>query len=265
MVILIFFISHWYLSLFSQTFFHHRYASHGAFTMSRFWERVFFIFSYITQGSTYMSPRTYGIMHRLHHAHTDTIRDPHSPAYSSNMISMMLRTSKIYMRILDGKWQVPQRFTKNLPEWHWLDELGNSRWSRTGWIVAYTVFYLVFATSPWLYLLLPVHFAMGAFHGAIVNWFAHKYGYCNFSLKNFSRNLFTVDVLMLGESYHNNHHKRPSSANFGVRWHEIDPVYPVLKLLDWLHIIRIAKKSDGHDHHFGVQISGRKPSGPAAR
>ena len=148
MVILIFFISHWYLSLFSQTFFHHRYASHGAFTMSRVWERVFFIFSYITQGSTYMSPRTYGIMHRLHHAHTDTIRDPHSPAYSSNMISMMLRTSKIYMRILDGKWQVPQRFTKNLPEWHWLDELGNSRWSRTGWIVAYTVFCHIAVVIP---------------------------------------------------------------------------------------------------------------------
>ncbi len=46
---------------------------------------------------------------------------------------------------------------------------------------------------------------------------------------------------MLGESYHNNHHKRPSAINFGVRWHEIDPVYPVILLLNKLGVIRIPK------------------------
>jgi len=40
-----------------------------------------------------------------------------------------------------------------------------------------------------------------------------------------------IDVLMQGESHHNNHHKRPSSTNFGNCWHEIDPVYPVILLL----------------------------------
>ena len=30
------------------------------------------------------------------------------------------------------------------------------------------------------FLLLPVHFLMGPFHGAIVNWAGHKYGYRNF-------------------------------------------------------------------------------------
>jgi stearoyl-CoA desaturase (delta-9 desaturase) len=242
MVVLVFFISHWYLSLFAQTFFHHRYASHGAFTMSRFWERVFFIFSFIMQGSTYMSPKTYGIMHRLHHAHTDTIKDPHSPAFSSNIFSMMLRTSKIYLRIMDGLWKVDERYTKNLPEWKWMDDLGNAKWTRIAWGLAYITFYAFFATSAWMYLLLPVHILMGAFHGAIINWFAHKYGYRNFRLKNLSKNLFTIDVLMLGESYHNNHHKRPSSVNFGVRWHEIDPVYPVIWLLDRLRVIRIVKQ-----------------------
>ncbi|HJY63202.1 MAG TPA: acyl-CoA desaturase, partial [Ignavibacteria bacterium] len=49
---ILFFITHWYLSLFFQTFFHHRYASHGAFTMSKSWERVFYILSFITQGSS---------------------------------------------------------------------------------------------------------------------------------------------------------------------------------------------------------------------
>lgn len=83
---------------------------------------------------------------------------------------------------------------------------------------------------------------MGAFHGALVNWFAHKYGYINFRLRNTSRNLLVVDVLMLGESYHNNHHKHPFFVNFGNRWHEVGPVYSVILLLKWLRIIRFTKK-----------------------
>ena len=239
MPIIIFFIAVWYLSLFSQTFFHHRYASHGAFRMSRFWEKFFFIFTYITQGSHYMSPKAYAIMHRLHHAHTDTERDPHSPNFSSNIFSMMMRTRRIYQEILTGKMQVDPKFTKNLPEWDGFDRWANSVWSRALWVVAYVAFFVIFATSPWLYLLLPVVITMGAFHGAIINWFAHKFGYRNFKLKNTSENLFSVDILMLGESYHNNHHKRPSAINFGVRWHEIDPVYPVILLLNRLRVIRI--------------------------
>jgi stearoyl-CoA desaturase (delta-9 desaturase) len=60
-----------------------------------------------------------------------------------------------------------------------------------------------FISTPWLFLLLPVVLAMGAFHGGIINWFAHKFGYINFRMKNTSHNLFSIDVLMLGESYHN--------------------------------------------------------------
>jgi stearoyl-CoA desaturase (Delta-9 desaturase) len=93
---LIFFIAHWFLSLFSQTFFYHRYSSHGAFTMSKFWERFFYVFSYIVQGSSYMSPRAYAVMHRMHHAYTDTEKDPHSPRFSKNVYDMMMRTNKFW-------------------------------------------------------------------------------------------------------------------------------------------------------------------------
>jgi stearoyl-CoA desaturase (delta-9 desaturase) len=40
--------------------------------MSKFWERFFYLFAYITQGSSYLSPRAYAILHRMHHAYTDT-------------------------------------------------------------------------------------------------------------------------------------------------------------------------------------------------
>ena len=52
--------------------------------------------------------------------------------------------------------------------------------------------------------------------------------------------MFPCDLLMLGESLHNNHHKNPK-ANFGDKWYEFDPVYPIIFLLDKLKIIRLNK------------------------
>jgi stearoyl-CoA desaturase (delta-9 desaturase) len=50
---------------------------------------------------------------------------------------------------------------------------------------------------------------------------------------------------MMGESYHNNHHKFGSRANFGgIRWHEIDPTYLVIKLLDKIGVIEIVRNKE---------------------
>lgn len=237
--ILIFFVLHWYLSLFAQTFFHHRYAAHRAFTMSKGWEKFFFVYSYITQGSSYMSPKVYGILHRMHHAYTDTELDPHSPSYDDNLFKMMWRTSYTYVQIMKNKMPIEDRFLKNIPDYNWLDRWGNTWYSRILWSGVYVWFYIAFAPSAWWYLLIPLHIVMGPIHGMVINWFAHKYGEVNFETDNTSKNLFKVDLLMLGEGYHNNHHKYPSRTNFAAKRGEFDPVYPIIVLFNKLKIIRI--------------------------
>ena len=87
----------------------------------------------------------------------------------------------------------------------------------------------------------PLHFVMGPIHGVVINWFAHKIGYTNYHLNNTSTNLINVDFLMWGESLHNNHHMYPGSANFASRWFEFDPMYPFIRLFDWLGIIHLRK------------------------
>ena len=243
MAIWIFFIAHWYLSLFSQTFLMHRYAAHGAFRMSKFWERFFYVFAYVTMGSSYLSPKAYAIMHRLHHAYTDTPKDPHSPMYYPSILSMMKHTAKVYRDIGAGRMEIEERFIKNLPDWPAMDKWGQSWTSRILWVIIYIAFYYFFAPSYWYYILLPVHFLMGPVHGAVINWFAHKYGYTKFKLNNTSKNLLPVDFLMLGESYHNNHHKYASSINFGVKWFEIDPVYYVIRFFNLVGIVRLKGNS----------------------
>jgi stearoyl-CoA desaturase (delta-9 desaturase) len=241
--ILIFFVAHWYLSLFSQTFFLHRYGAHKMFTMNPFWEKFFYAFLYITQGSSFLSPRAYAVLHRLHHAYSDTENDPHSPHHTKNLLTMMWKTKHIYKDILNRKSTVEEKYSKDVPEWDLIDNIGDTWVSRIFWGTAYVGFYVVYAEYWWMYLLLPIHFLMGPVHGAIVNWSGHMYGYSNFDNKDKSKNSLVIDFLMGGELFQNNHHKYASRANFAMKWFELDPTYPVIKVLNALRIIRLVKTS----------------------
>ena len=245
-IVLAVFLVHWYLSLFCQTFFLHRYSAHKMFTMSRFWERFFYFLTYISQGSSYLSPRAYAILHRMHHAFSDTEKDPHSPHHTKNVFTMMWSTKDIYNAVLHRKREVEQRFERNYPEWRLIEKLGDSWISRIAWGLLYSTFYILaylYLDMHWaFFFLLPIHFLMGPIHGAIVNWSGHKYGYQNFDNKDESKNSLVFDFLMLGELFQNNHHKRPNSINFGQKWYEFDPTYPIIKLLDKLKIIEVKKK-----------------------
>ena len=96
MTIIIFVLVLWYGGLFFQSFFLHRYAAHQVFTMSKTMERITFILTWVFQGSSCLSAYGYGIMHRMHHAYTDTKKDPHSPSYDANLFAMMWKTKTIY-------------------------------------------------------------------------------------------------------------------------------------------------------------------------
>jgi len=213
--------------------------------MSPFTEKVFYVLTWIFQGSNYLSPYGYGVMHRMHHAFADTENDPHSPKYDETIWNMMWKTKTIYSDIANRILVPDKRFTEGVPQWEAFDKFARSWPSRLFWGILYTLFYIKFATAWWLFLLLPVHFLMSPIHGAIINWFAHKYGYRNFEVGDTSVNFLPFDFLMMGESYHNNHHKHGARANFGgIRWHEIDPTYLVIKLLDKLKIIHINTRKE---------------------
>lgn len=244
-VIIPFFIAQWYLSLFFQTFFLHRYSAHAAFTMNRFTEKVFFVLTWIFQGSNYLSPYGYGVMHRMHHAFADTPSDPHSPKYDESLFKMMWKTKTIYSAIAAKKVIPEDRFVEGVPQWDAFDKFARSWPSRLFWGAVYFGVYWTFVDVWWLWLLLPLQWMFSPIHGAIINWFAHKYGYRNFKVGDTSRNFLPVDFLMMGESYHNNHHKYGSRANFGgIRWHEIDPTYQVIKLLNKLGAIKMKDQKE---------------------
>jgi stearoyl-CoA desaturase (delta-9 desaturase) len=238
-----FFVAHWVSSVFFQTFYLHRYGAHRMFKFAPGWERVFHLLTYLCQGSSFLNPRGYAILHRMHHAYSDTEKDPHSPRVSGNPFTMMNRTRDIYRDLNAGRFPVEQRFDGGYPSWPALDRFA-SRWlSSVLWGVAYSGYYLVFATASWQFLLLPFHFFMGPIHGAIVNWFGHWLGYRNFDQDDDSRNTLVFDFLTMGELFQNNHHRYGSRPNFAVRWFEIDPSFFAVKLFEKLGILTLSSEA----------------------
>jgi len=238
--ILLFFVIHWQLSVFLQSFFHHRYGAHRQFTMSKGWERFFHVFTWAVQGSSYLNPRAYAVMHRMHHAFSDTPKDPHSPVQQTNFFAMMWRTKEQYEQIKYRRVEVEPRFDGGYPEWKLIDETLGGMTTSVAWGTLYALYYIAFATHWWMFLLLPFHWFLGPTHGAIVNWFGHKLGYRNYDSDDNSKNTLVFDVLTMGELFQNNHHKWGQSPNFAVRWFEIDPAWQMIRVLGWLKVIDLS-------------------------
>ena len=172
--ILLFFFCHWFFSLFFHSFFLHRFASHQMYTTSKGWEKTFYFLTWFFQGSSFLVPRAYAVMHRMHHTYSDTEKDPHSPHFFKDIYHMMLHTAEIFSAFVTGKNLPDPQFTKEyIPVWDKLDKIGHHNLTRFLFGVFYVAFYFVFAPNYWWFLLLPVHFLMGPIQGAIVNWFGH--------------------------------------------------------------------------------------------
>lgn len=230
-IILTFFVFHWFASLAAQSLFLHRYCAHGYYKLSPLGEKIGHLLTFILQGSSYLSPYAYGILHMGHHSYSDTEKDPHSPHVVPGPMAMMWKTACEYTDIYEGKHPFCQTFRPHITQWKKFDDFANN------WIVRIVAgafpffFYVAFAPSLWWFLLVPVHWVMGPLHGFIVNYFGHKLGYRNEKTPDKSVNTLAVDFLMMGELYQNNHHAKPNSPCFARRWWEIDFGFILLRIL----------------------------------
>ncbi len=238
--ILLFFALHWFLSLFFHSFFLHRYASHQMYVTSKRAEKAIYLLTWLVQGSSYLVPRAYGVMHRMHHTYSDTEKDPHSPHFFKDIWHMMWHTAQIYKDLDTGKNLPEPEFTREyLPIWTKLDRIGHSMITRILFGASYVAFYIYFAPNAWWFLLLPIHFLMGPVQGAIVNWCGHKYGYKNFDNGDHSKNSTPFGILLMGELFQNNHHNQKDNANFARKWFEFDMTYIIMLGLNKVGIIKL--------------------------
>ncbi|EQC48557.1 stearoyl-CoA 9-desaturase [Bacteriovorax sp. BSW11_IV] len=243
MVALYLLILHWFSSLFCQSFFLHRYCAHKMFTMSKFWERFFYLLTFICQGSSFLNPRSYSILHQKHHAHSDTPKDPHSPDNHKNIMDMMIHTYKYYHEILNTEDEkIDKTIEHHYPSWKSIDDFSRTNLNVFVWPIAFLILYIYLEVHPLIILFaVPIHSVMGPIQGAIVNWFGHNLGRRNYDLGDNSRNTLIWDIPLMGELYQNNHHYSCQKINFAHKWYEFDPTFFLIRLLDYFKIIKIKR------------------------
>jgi stearoyl-CoA desaturase (delta-9 desaturase) len=82
----------------------------------------------------------------------------------------------------------------------------------------------------WALVAAGIHAVMYVFVlSSSINGLCHSVGYKNFN--NTATNLRFLALLTGGEGLHNNHHGFPRSPKFSFQASEIDPAWPIIKLL----------------------------------
>ncbi len=70
-----------------------------------------------------------------------------------------------------------------------------------------------------------------------VNSICHMFGRKDYYSRDEARNNWLVALLVFGEGWHNNHHAFPASARHGLRRHQIDPSWWVIRGLERLGLV----------------------------
>lgn len=202
----------------------HRWASHRSVELKKSVKPLVILLSFLgCQGH----PIWWAAVHRgHHHRFADTEKDMHSPKFGGRWHAFMgwiinhdpqAVNYKVAADLLRDKWLVK---TKRVYE-----------------VTILYIWLLVGLFDPNLLLwglLIP---AIIAFHGeGLINSLCHsKIGYRNFDTADQSKNITWLGYLMWGNGWHNNHHYKSSSYDFGKsvsgKAREFDPCTIFLPLI----------------------------------
>ena len=217
-------VGSYYLRMFGVTAGYHRYFSHRAFKLNRFWQ---FALGFLAQTSGQKGLLWWAAHHRDHHRHSDLEPDPHSPVregfWWAHLGWILSDEYNGYdpRRIADyGKY----------PELRWLD-----RYHLVPTVIYGAAMFFIGGWSAfvWGFVVSTVALYHGTF---LINSLAHVWGSRRFDTRDESRNNFILAVVTLGEGWHNNHHHYMASVRQGIYWWEIYVTYYVLRLLSWVGV-----------------------------
>ena len=194
----------------------HRYFSHHAFKTSRWFQFVLGVF-----GCTALQkgPLWWVAHHREHHRHSDTVNDVHSPVVDGFWYG---HVGWLFARDLMHPSHECMKDLTKFPELLWLDRL----WMVPG-ILAAAACYAIDGGSGLLWGFSLSTVAIFQFTFA-VNSVGHRWGPQRFNTGEGSRNNWFLGYVAMGDGWHNNHHRSPTSARHGLAWYELDIAYMMI-------------------------------------
>ncbi len=221
---------------------YHRLLTHRGFQCPKWLEHTFAILGICTLQD---SPARWVAVHRMHHQHSDTQPDPHSPLVN------FLWAHVGWLLIIDRRHDSVYHFERYVR-----DMLHDSFYFKLekylGWLWIYLLhagvigvlgfgYGLLIGSTAWeSYILCLSWIVWGVLVRTVftlhvtwaVNSVCHLWGYRNYETRDSSRNSWWVALLTFGEGWHNNHHADQRSARHGHRWFEFDMSWLTIKLLE---------------------------------
>ncbi len=191
--------------------------------------------------------------HRMHHAFTETEKDPHSPrtgTYWSHMGWIFRGTAQNQPESAQLRYApdlMKDKVHVFMSKYYWVTP-----------IIAGVVLFAIGGISMvlWGSILRQV---IGWHSTWLVNSATHLWGTRRFETRDDSRNNALVAALTFGEGWHNNHHANPRSAKHGLTWFEFDVNWVQIKFLEKLGLLK-----DVHAFEFEDQETAAEPMRKAA-
>jgi stearoyl-CoA desaturase (delta-9 desaturase) len=165
------------------------------------------------------SPIGWVYVHRIHHAYSDTDKDPHSPKNLGFKLfgfkHIEEHSGKMNFFLVKDLMNPVQL---KINEYYFLIIL---IFAIIMGLVDVSLLYFV-----WILPVFLIQLSQNSF-----NYFAHMYGHRNVDTRDNSTNNIWLWPFILGDAWHNNHHANASKLSTKVRWYEFDPVVFLIKLI----------------------------------
>jgi fatty-acid desaturase len=180
-------------------------------------------------------PISWVVTHRIHHSHTDSEGDPHTPRdgrWWAHMGWILKGTAQRHSPEALARYApdlVKDRFHVWLNKFYWIP------------MIALGILLLAFGGWPMLMWGIFMRVTLGLHATWLVNSATHMWGTRRFSTRDDSRNSWWVALLTFGEGWHNNHHAHPTAARHGLAWYEIDVNWWGIRTLQLLGLAKSIK------------------------
>ena len=202
---------------------YHRLLTHGGFKTPKWLEYFLTVCGTLGLQSGAISWVT---THRIHHQHTETDKDPHSPrngTYWSHIGWIFKGTAQN---------QTEAAMKKYAPDL--MKDKVHVFLNKYYWVTTVALAVLLYAVGGFSMVLWGVflRIALSWHFTWLVNSATHLWGSRRFETTDDSRNNALVALVTFGEGWHNNHHAHPRSAKHGLAWYEFDVNWAQLKILE---------------------------------
>lgn len=192
----------------------HRYYSHKSFKLNDIVKWFFTVFAVLAGRG---SPLGWVYIHRIHHATSDTEKDPHSPHFKT---FKFIGFKPVYDKKINY-FVIKELLT---PAHINIDKYYMGIVALFVMLLGIINYYLIFYV--WALPVLVVSITQVAF-----NYFAHMCGHRNFETKDHSTNNIYLWPFILGDAWHNNHHAHAEKVSTKVRSFEFDPLALFISLI----------------------------------